>query len=82
MEVTLSHKLLRLFALITLITLMTLITLPSLLPPLILLTLLTLITLPKHCLHSGICACTYCYRALWYYGYMTLLALEQKNGVS
>ena len=74
MEVTLPHKLLQLFTLITLITLL------SLLPPLILLTLLTLLTLPKHCLNSGIYACTYCYRGLWYYGYMALLALEQKMG--
>ena len=72
MEVTLPQ----LFTLITLITLL------SLLPPLILLTLLTLLTLPKHCLNSGIYACTYCYRGLWYYGYMALLAFEQKMGLS
>ena len=74
MEVTLPHKLLQLFTLITLITLL------SLLPPLILLTLLTLLTLPKHCLHSGIYACTYCYRGLWYYGYMALDFWSKKWG--
>ena len=48
-----------------------------------LLTLLALLTMLKQCLHRGIRACVYCnmVRALWYFGFMALWALDQRDGV-